>query len=127
MPFWVSATCDPLDSHPKVGASWEGLVLESLVGQLGLPEEHAYFWAAHAGGELDLLLTRGTRRVGIEIKRTSSPKVTRSMHTALEVLELAELIVIHAGRDSFRLARDIRAVSASRLGSDLGLRRWPRL
>lgn len=116
-----------LDSHPKVGDSWEGLVLESIVGQLGLPEEHAYFWAAHAGGELDLLLTRGTRRVGIEIKRTSMPTVTRSMRTALEVLALAELIVIHAGRDSFRLARDIRAVSASRLGSDLGLRRWPRL
>ena len=116
-----------LESHPKVGASWEGLVLESIVSQLGLPEEHAHFWAAHAGGELDLLLTRGTKQVGIEIKRTSAPKATRSMHTVLDVLGLAELIVIHAGRDSFRLGRNIRAVSATRLGSDLGLRRWPRL
>lgn len=116
-----------LVSHPKVGASWEGLVLESIVSQLGLPEEHAHFWAAHAGGELDLVLTRGTKQVGIEIKRTSTPKVTRSMHTVLDILGLDELIVIHAGRDSFRLARQIRAVSATRLGTDLGLRRWPRL
>ena len=116
-----------LDSHPKVGPSWEGLILEALIGQLGLPQEHAHFWGAHAGGELDLLVTRGTSQVGFEIKRTSAPKVTRSMHTALELLDLAELIVIHAGRDSFRLAAKIRAVSASRLGSDLGLGRWPGL
>lgn len=49
------------------------------------------------------------------------------MHAVLEILDLAELIVIHAGRDSFRLAGNIRAVSANRLGSDLGLGRWPRL
>ena len=116
-----------LHSHPKVGASWEGLILESVVSQLHLPAEHAHFWAAHAGGELDLLLTRGTKQVGIEIKRTSMPKVTRSMHAVLEILDLAELIVIHAGRDSFRLAGNIRAVAANRLDSDLGLGRWPRL
>ena len=85
------------------------------------------FGAAYAGGELDLLLTRGTKQIGVEIKRTSMPKVTRSMHAVLEILDLAELIVIHAGRDSFRLAGNIRAVSANRLGSDLGLGRWPRL
>ena len=116
-----------LDSHPKVGPSWEGLVVETIISQLGLPQEHAHFWGAHAGGELDLVVTRGNKRVGVEIKRTSAPKVTRSMHTVLELLDLAELIVIHAGRDSFRLARNIRAVSASRMGSDLGLGRWPRL
>lgn len=88
---------------------------------------HGTFWAAHAGGELDLLLTRGTKQIGVEIKRTSMPKVTRFMHAVLEILDLAELIVIHAGRDSFRLAGNIRAVSANRLGSDLGLGRWPRL
>lgn len=116
-----------LDSHPKVGPSWEGLVLETIISQLGLPQEHAHFWGAHAGGELDLVFARGTKRLGVEIKRTSAPKVTRSMHTVVELLNLTELIVIHAGRDSFRLARNIRAVSASRMGSDLGLGRWPRL
>ena len=116
-----------LDSHPKSGASWEGLILESIIDRLGLPDEHAHFWAAHAGGELDLVLRHGSKRMGVEIKRTTAPKVTRSMQTARRVLDLTELVVVHAGRDSYRLAGDIRAVAASRMDTDLGWGRWPRL
>ena len=116
-----------LDSHPKSGASWEGLILESIIDRLGLPDEHAHFWAAHAGGELDLVLAHGIKRVGVEIKRTTVPKVTRSMYAAKGDLDLAELVVVHAGQDSYRLARGIRAVAASRMDTDLGWGRWPRL
>lgn len=116
-----------LDSHPKCGASWEGLILESIIDRLGLPDEHAHFWAAHAGGELDLVLRHGSKRIGVEIKRTTAPKVTRSMQTARRVLDLTELVVVHAGRDSYRLTRDIRVVAASRMETDLGWGRWPRL
>ncbi len=110
-----------LNVHPKCGASWEGLMLESVIEQLGLSNEQAFFWAVHTGAELDLLVPRGRHRVGIEIKRTAAPKVTRSMRTAIDDLNLREVVVIHAGRESYRLAAKVRAVAASRLDVDLGL------
>ena len=110
-----------LNSHPKCGASWEGLVLETVIEHIGLSDEQAFFWAVHTGAELDLLVARGRHRIGIEIKRTTAPKVTRSVRTAVDDLDLAEVVVIHAGADSYRLARKVRAVAASRLGEDLGL------
>ncbi len=110
-----------LNTHPKSGASWEGFVLETIIDRLGLRDERVHFWAAHTGAELDLLITRGRRRIGIEIKRTTTPKVTRSMRSALADLDLSEAIVVHAGGDSYRLAAGVRAVAASRLDTDLGI------
>jgi len=56
-----------------------------------------FFWATHAGAEQDLLFVRGSTRRGFEIKRTTSPATTRSMHAAREALSLRGLDVIHAG------------------------------
>ena len=116
-----------LDAHPKSGASWEGFMLESVVDRLGLPDEDLHFWATHSGAELDLVVGRGQRRIGVEIKRTTMPKVTRSMRTTMHDLDLQEVIVVHAGKDSYPLGSRIRAVAGSRLDRDLGLGRWPRL
>ena len=110
-----------LNAHPKCGASWEGLLLELIVDRLGLRDDEAHFWATHSGAELDLLISRGTRRVGIEIKRTTAPKATRSVKTAIADLALEEAIVVHAGKESYRLTERVRAVAAGRLEADLGL------
>jgi predicted AAA+ superfamily ATPase len=109
-------TMHALEQHPKIGASWEGFCVESLIAQLGARPEQCYFWATHAGAELDLLVVAKGRRRGFEIKRTVSPRVTPSMQVALHDLKLDSLDVIHAGQDTFPLARKIRAVSFSRLG-----------
>ena len=116
-----------LNSHPKCGASWEGLMLESIVDRLALRDDEAHFWATHGGAELDLLIARGTQRVGIEIKRTTAPKVTRSVKMAIADLALAEAVVVHAGKESYRLAERVRAVAANRLEADLGLDEFSRL
>ena len=110
-----------LNTHPKSGASWEGFLLEAIIDQLRLEDEHVHFWAAHTGAELDLTITRGTRRIGVEIKRTTAPRITPSIRSALHDLGLAEVVVIHAGRDSFPLGAKVRAVAAARLDKDLGL------
>lgn len=104
-----------LERHPKVGASWEGLLMEAVIQQLGARRDQCYFWATHAGAELDLLVVRGRRRLGFEFKRTAAPQVTPSMRTALRDLKLSRLDVIHAGEHSFRLAPRVRAVAAARL------------
>ena len=100
-----------LEGHPKVGASWEGFALDEVVRLMGARAQDCYFWATHAGAELDLLIVRGRRRWGFEVKKTSAPSLTRSMHIAMKDLRLDRLDVIHAGRDSFALAPKVRAVA----------------
>ena len=104
-----------LQGHPKVGASWEGFVIEMLIARLGVSGDECFFWAAHSGAELDFLVVRGARRLGFEVKRTSAPTVTRSMHVAMSDLGLESLAVLHAGRHSFDLAPGIRAVALGEL------------
>ncbi len=106
-----------LHGHPKVGASWEGFVVEDLINRLELQRGEIFFWATHAGAELDLLVLRRGRRIGFEIKRTVAPALTRSMRAACDDLQLDRLYVIHAGEDSFPLANNVDAVSLKHIGS----------
>lgn len=104
-----------LERHPRVGASWEGFILEQVILRLRARSGEVYFWATHAGAELDLLVTRGSTRIGFEIKRTDTPRMTRSMKSAQDTLRLKRLYVIHAGSASFDLERNVRAVAAADL------------
>jgi predicted AAA+ superfamily ATPase len=113
------ASMDDLLSHPKVGASWEGFAIEEAIAHTGARPEECFFWATHAGAELDLFLTRGRQRVGFEVKRTTAPRVTPSMRAALADLRLDRLCVIHAGRESFPLGDRITAVPLVRLRRDV--------
>jgi predicted AAA+ superfamily ATPase len=112
-------TFGDLEGHPKVGASWEGFVLEQVIRGLGARTEECFFWATHGGAELDLVVVRGRKKLGFEIKRTSSPKLTPSMHSALSDLRLHSLDVIHAGDETFQLGKKVRAVAFARLLDDL--------
>jgi uncharacterized protein len=112
-------TARQLDGHPKVGASFEGFCIESLIAHLGARNDQCYFWATHAGAELDLLVVAGARRLGFEIKRTVAPQVTPSMKSALSDLKLESLSVIHAGQETFPMAKGIRAVGLSRMLQDV--------
>lgn len=108
-----------LEGHPKVGASWEGFLLQQVIRRLQAFPEECYFWATHGGAELDLFVLRGRRRYGFEFKRTTSPSVTPSIRIALSDLKLNRLDVIHAGENTFPLAEKIRAVSWQRLLVDV--------
>lgn len=108
-----------LEGHPKVGASWEGFVIRQIVRQLKTGAEECFFWATHAGAELDLLVIRGRHRLGFEVKRTTSPRITTSMRSALNSLKLSHLDVVHAGESTFPLGEKIRAVAFERLMKDI--------
>ncbi len=99
--------------HPKLGASWEGIIVEQLLTSAGRAD--ASYWATHSGAELDLRLETRGRVLGFEIKRTDRPATTKSMHIALSDLELDHLVVVHAGERRFRLADRITAVGAGEL------------
>ena len=110
-----------VEGHPKVGASWEGFVIEQLIRHLGLQSDECFFWATYGGAELDLLIIRGRKRLGFEIKRTTSPAITRSMQNAMTDLHLDRLDIIHAGEHTFPLSEKIRAVAFTRLLKDIHL------
>ena len=112
-------TQEDLESHPKVGASWEGFMMQEVMNHIGARPDECFFWATHAGAELDLIVVRGRRRLGFEFKRTVSPRLTKSMHVAQEDLKLDQLNVIHAGDDTYPLVGGIRAVAARRILEDL--------
>jgi predicted AAA+ superfamily ATPase len=92
---------DGLLCHPRLGASWEGFVIEQLLA--AWQADGAWFWATHGGAELDLLVQRGGRRIGVEIKRADAPRLSASMRQALADLELDQLIVVSPGDRSYRL------------------------
>jgi predicted AAA+ superfamily ATPase len=108
-----------LEGHPKLGGSWEGFVLQQIVRRLGVRSDECFFWATHAGAELDLFVARGRQRLGFEVKRTSSPGITHSMRNALADLKLQRLDLVHAGEETFPLGKGIRALSFERILNDL--------
>jgi predicted AAA+ superfamily ATPase len=98
-----------LEGHPVVGGSWEGFVIEQLLAHL--PKANAYYWRTQAGAELDLLLFLKGRRIGIEIKRADAPKMTASMGSALEDLELHRLLVVYPGSTRYSLRSKVEVMS----------------
>jgi predicted AAA+ superfamily ATPase len=97
-----------LEQHPKVGASWEGYAIEEILKALR-PDE-AYCWATHQGAELDLLMFKNGRRIGIECKRTDAPTLTPSMRIALADLRLDTLLVAYPGTKRYTLADQVEVV-----------------
>ncbi len=104
-----------VESHPKLGASWEGFAVSQIAARLGMERQECFFWATHSGAKLDLLVVRGRKRWGFEVKRTSAPSVTRSMRIALSDLKLQRLFIVHAGLESFDVDRKIRAIALRQL------------
>jgi uncharacterized protein len=47
------ATQRDLEGHPKLGASWEGFVIDQIVQQSGVNPEETFHWRTHQGAELD--------------------------------------------------------------------------
>jgi hypothetical protein len=94
--------------NPRLGASWEGFALEQVL-RLTQPDE-AYFWATHAGAELDLLMFRYGKRIGVEFKRADAPALTPSMRIAMADLKLDAMYVVYPGRRRYPLADRIDVV-----------------
>ncbi len=102
-----------LEHHPKVGASWEGYAVEEVLKALR-PDE-AYYWATHNGAEIDLVLFKNGRRIGVECKRADAPVLTPSMRIALTDLKLDALYVVYPGAKRYGLAQKVEVVPLAEL------------
>ena len=97
-----------VQSHPKLGASWEGFALEQVIG--ALESRDLYFWATQAGAELDLMARIQSKRYGFEFKYADAPGTTRSMHIAVHDLSLEHLWVIYPGHQEYSLDNKISVI-----------------
>jgi hypothetical protein len=95
-------------NHPKCGASWEGYVIEEVIK--AVEPDDAFFWATHGGAEIDLILHKDGRRVGVECKRADAPRLTPSIRLALDELRLEKVAVLYPGERCYSLADSVRAV-----------------
>lgn len=107
-----------VQSHPKLGVSWEGFAIEQVI-TLADAERDAYYYKTHGGAELDLLLLRHGKRYGFEFKYADAPRTTRSMHTVMADLKLERLWVVHPGVESFPLHEGIDALAIGHLRQTL--------
>ena len=94
--------------HPKSGSSWEGYVIEEAIKTVE-PDE-VYYWATHGGAEIDLILLKRGRMLGVECKRTDAPRITPSMRTALAELKLEQIAVVYPGTKRYPVAERVAAV-----------------
>ena len=90
---------DELLSHPIYGTSWESFAMEQILRTSSITEP--YFWSTFSGAEIDLLIMKKGERIGIEFKTSEAPKTTKSMHSAIQDLELSKLVVIYPGKERY--------------------------
>lgn len=112
-------TLDDLLGHPVVGHSWEGWVLEQLA-QLSAPHWQLFFYRTAVGAEIDVVAESGSRRIGFEIKFSSTPAVSRGFWTAMEDLAIERAYVIAPVTASYPLTAKVEVIPAHELERVMG-------
>ncbi|MCE9624090.1 MAG: ATP-binding protein [Deltaproteobacteria bacterium] len=110
-----------LQVNPKLGASWEGFALEEVVRAYRATDEETYFWSVHGQMELDLLLIRGGRRIGFEIKYSQSPKVTDIHRKIVSFLKLDELFFVVPGEENYQVDEKISVCGLVKLLKNIAM------
>ena len=102
---------EDLLSHPVIGGSWEGFVIENIVSILN-SYVNPYYYRTAGGAEVDLILEFSlTELWAIEIKRSSAPKVSKGFHIACEDIKATRKYVVYSGSDTFSIKNDIIIIS----------------
>jgi uncharacterized protein len=104
-------TLDDVFSHPVIGSSWEGFVIENLLSNLPAGAT-PWFYRTAAGAEIDFVVELGGRlRYAIEIKRSFAPSISKGFYHGCEDIEATRRFVVYAGEERFKLSADIEALS----------------
>lgn len=115
-------TMEDLLGYSRMGASWEGFVIENILATL--PEgARASFYRTAAGAEIDLILELpGHRRPwALEIKRGSAPKLERGFHHAREDVAPERSLVVCATEEPFSMRDGIEAIGLQKLLQELAV------
>jgi predicted AAA+ superfamily ATPase len=100
-----------LVSHPVVGGSWDGFVIENIMA-VAQGRALPYYYRTSAGAEIDLILEfAGQEKWAIEIKRSSAPALSKGFHIACEDIAADRKFVLYSGKDKFPMRDGITALS----------------
>jgi len=100
---------DEIILSPKIGTLWEGFAVEQIVNCLQVNPGDIYFWSTSNDAELDLLIFKNGKRFGFEFKYCDAPRISKSMHIALQDLKLDHLFIIFPGNVKFPMHEKITA------------------
>ena len=106
-------TCEQLESHPKLGASWEGFAMEQAVRLMNV--RNPYFWRTHTGAELDLVWQARGALWGMEFKYQDAPRMTKSIRAVMNDLPLRHLWIAYPGADRYRLDDAVSVVPVAEI------------
>lgn len=113
------ASLNDVLGHPVAGASWEGFAIESLISVAG-GARTPYFYRTEDGAEVDLVFERGgVVEAAIEIKRSSSPSLSKGFRSACAVLKPSNAFVVHGGSGEWPVGDGVMAVSLPVLAAQL--------
>lgn len=111
-------TEEQLTSHPKLGASWEGFAIESVLKRIATSGRSVYFWRTHEGAEVDILWQESGKNWGIEFKYTDAPRRTKSMQSAVTDLQLEHLWIVYPGSQAYPIDDKISVLPMSAMTED---------
>lgn len=102
-------TTGDLQSHPVMGYSWEGFVLEHIC-QLAPRGAEVIFYRTSAGAEMDVVVQTGSQMICFEIKSSSAPKVTQGFHNAVTDLKPTRTYIVAQVESRYAFAKDIEVI-----------------
>ena len=102
-------TLDDLLMHPVAGNSFEGFVIENIKSIM-LPYQNMWFYRTAAGAELDLIIEDGAKRIGIEIKRSLAPSLSKGLYNAKQDLNLDMVYIVYPGHETYALNGHIKVM-----------------
>ncbi|MCB0546177.1 MAG: ATP-binding protein [Phaeodactylibacter sp.] len=104
-----------LAGNPMLGASWETYVIEQISAIL--PDwAELYFYRTHQGTEADLVIARGGKpELLVEIKYSTTPRLSKGFHIAKEDLKTQKHFVICPVEAGFPLSEEVRVLGVNEL------------
>lgn len=107
---------EALLSHPIVGMSWEGFVIENICSQLNESESNVYFYRTSSGNEIDLLIERPNKEVwAVEVKRNMAPKFSKGYSISASELNTAKNFIVYPGNERYPINEHTEVIGLSAL------------
>ena len=104
-------TMENLFAHPIYGVSFEGFVIENILAQF--PRWQPFYFRTSNGAEVDLILKKGEKTVAIEIKSSTTPKLSKSFFNAIEMIKADQVLVVAPVDSTYPLNQDITVTPLS--------------
>ena len=102
-------------SHPILGKSWEGFVVENIHSVLPRLAE-TYFYRTIVGAEIDLIIKMPNREIwALEIKYGTAPKLAKHYSQTCDDLGATHRFVVYGGDDEFPIGNNVRMISLPKI------------